>query len=69
MDEVVVVNSKDDPVGIGQVLLVHDEADAFQRGIAVKVREGIKKGGDESGQCEEGIEQGKDRVGIEQIEE
>ncbi len=41
MDEVIIVDSMDNLVGIGQVVLVRDEAKAFQRGIAVKVREGV----------------------------
>lgn len=43
MDEVMVVNSNDELLAIGQVILVHDEARAFDRGIAVKVREGCCK--------------------------
>jgi len=42
MDEVIIVNSKDEILGIGQVILTRDEAMAFDRGIAVKVREGFK---------------------------
>ena len=43
MDEVMVVNSRDELLAIGQVILVRDEALAFDRGIAVKVREGCGK--------------------------
>ena len=41
MDEVMVVNSNDELLAIGQVVLVREEALAFSRGIAVKVREGV----------------------------
>ena len=43
MDEVMVVDSSDDLVAIGRALQVREEMLAFEKGIAVKVREGIKK--------------------------
>jgi len=43
MDEVMVVNGKDQLLAIGQVILIREEALAFSRGIAVKVREGDGK--------------------------
>ena len=43
MDEAMVVNSRDELLAIGQVILIRDEALAFDRGIAVKVREGCGK--------------------------
>lgn len=43
MDEVLVVNGGDELVAIGRVLLTRDEMTAFRSGVAVKVREGIKK--------------------------
>lgn len=43
MDEVLVVSSKDELVAIGRAMMVRDDMLAFRTGIAVKVREGIKK--------------------------
>jgi len=43
MDEAIIVNREDNLVAIGQVLLVRSEAVAFQRGIAIKVRDGVKE--------------------------
>lgn len=43
MDEVLVVNPSDELVAIGRAMLTRDEMLAFQTGMAVKVREGIKK--------------------------
>jgi len=42
MDETIVVDSEDRLLGIGQVVLIREEAKAFQRGIAVKVRDGVR---------------------------
>jgi archaeosine-15-forming tRNA-guanine transglycosylase len=39
-DECIVVNEKDEFLAVGQVILVKDEALAFETGVAVKVREG-----------------------------
>jgi 7-cyano-7-deazaguanine tRNA-ribosyltransferase len=55
MDEVIVVNSLDEFLAIGQVILVRDEALAFERGISVKVRVGA-----DSGKGDEGPENGDD---------
>ena len=41
-DECIVVSQKDELLGIGQVILNREEALAFNRGVAVKVREGKK---------------------------
>ncbi len=43
MDEVLVVNGSDELVAIGRALMVQREMLAFRGGVAVKVREGIKK--------------------------
>lgn len=43
MDEVLVVDSSDNLVAIGRAMVTHNEMFAFKTGIAVKVREGIKK--------------------------
>ena len=40
MDECIVVNKGDEFLGVGQVILVRDEALSFERGVAVRVREG-----------------------------
>jgi len=70
MDEVVVVDPEDNPVGIGQVVLTREEAAAFQRGIAVKIREGIKSGKvqdeEQSRKGENGNKPRKAQDGIEQ---
>lgn len=42
MDEVIVVDENDELVAIGRTLLTREEMLAFEKGIAVKVREGIK---------------------------
>jgi 7-cyano-7-deazaguanine tRNA-ribosyltransferase len=42
MDEVMVVDKTDNLVAIGRAILVKEEMIAFEKGIAVKVREGIK---------------------------
>jgi hypothetical protein len=42
MDEVMVVDQKDDLVALGRAILTRDEMFSFRTGIAVKVREGIK---------------------------
>ena len=42
MDEVMVVDQSDNLVAIGRAILVREEMIAFEKGIAVKVREGIK---------------------------
>ncbi len=42
MDEVMVVDSKDELIAIGRALLVRDEMMALKKGLAVKVREGVK---------------------------
>ncbi len=42
MDECIIVNRKDELLGVGQVILTKDEAMAFEKGMAVKVREGLK---------------------------
>jgi len=39
-NEVVVVNKKDDLLGVGRALMVKEEMLTFKRGIAIKVREG-----------------------------
>ena len=41
-DECIVVNRNDELLGVGQVILNREEALAFNRGVAVKVREGKK---------------------------
>lgn len=43
-DEVLIVDKNDDLVAIGRALLNKEEMLAFEKGIAVKVREGIKNG-------------------------
>lgn len=43
MDEVMVVDPSDNLVAIGRALLIREEMLAFEKGIAVKVREGIKE--------------------------
>jgi len=43
MDEVLVVDRSDELVAIGRAMLTRDEMFAFRTGVAVKVREGIKK--------------------------
>jgi 7-cyano-7-deazaguanine tRNA-ribosyltransferase len=43
MDEVMVVDKNDDIVALGRAILTRDEMFSFRTGIAVKVREGIKK--------------------------
>jgi 7-cyano-7-deazaguanine tRNA-ribosyltransferase len=43
MDEVMVVDQRDDLVAIGRIILTRDEMMAFDKGVAVKVREGIKE--------------------------
>ncbi|MBI0584325.1 MAG: tRNA guanosine(15) transglycosylase TgtA [Methanomassiliicoccus sp.] len=42
MDEVMVVNEKDELVALGRAILTREEMFSFRTGIAVKVREGIK---------------------------
>ena len=42
MDEAMVVSEKDELLAIGRVLLVREEMLAIRKGLAVKVREGIK---------------------------
>jgi 7-cyano-7-deazaguanine tRNA-ribosyltransferase len=44
-DEVLVVDRKDELVAIGRATMTRDEMLAFEKGIAVKVREGIKPEG------------------------
>jgi len=44
MDEAIVVDQNDRLLAVGQVVLVREEALAFNRGIAVKVREGVEQG-------------------------
>ncbi|MGC8913667.1 MAG: tRNA guanosine(15) transglycosylase TgtA [Thermoplasmata archaeon] len=41
LDEVIVVNQNDEIAAVGRVLLTSDEVKSFQRGVAVKVREGV----------------------------
>ena len=43
MDEVLVVDPSDELVAVGRALLTRDEMFAFSTGIAVKVRDGVKK--------------------------
>jgi len=43
MEEVIVVNERDGLAAVGRALLVRDEMLAFKRGIAVKVRDGLRK--------------------------
>jgi 7-cyano-7-deazaguanine tRNA-ribosyltransferase len=43
MDEVMVVDKNDDLVALGRAILTREEMFSFRTGIAVKVREGIKK--------------------------
>ena len=43
MDEVLVVNASDELVAVGRAQLTRDEMFAFKAGIAVKVRDGVKK--------------------------
>jgi 7-cyano-7-deazaguanine tRNA-ribosyltransferase len=42
MDEVMVVDESDDLVALGRAMLIRDEMLVFEKGMAVKVREGIK---------------------------
>jgi len=42
MDEVIVVNQKDEMLAIGRALMSRDEMLSFKKGLAVRVREGIK---------------------------
>ena len=42
MEEVMVVDKDDTLIAIGRTLMTADEMFAFKKGIAVKVREGIK---------------------------
>ena len=42
MDEVIVVNEKDDMLAIGRALMIREEMLAFKKGLAVRVREGVK---------------------------
>ncbi|OPY30858.1 MAG: tRNA-guanine(15) transglycosylase [Methanomassiliicoccales archaeon PtaU1.Bin124] len=41
-DEVIVVDKNDSPVAIGRMVLTGDEIGRFKKGLAIKVREGIK---------------------------
>ncbi len=43
-DEVIVVSEKDELCAIGQAAMTREEMLAFRRGVAVKVREGVKNG-------------------------
>jgi 7-cyano-7-deazaguanine tRNA-ribosyltransferase len=42
MDEVIVVNEKDDMLAVGRALMIREEMLAFRKGLAVRVREGVK---------------------------
>ncbi|MDD1756560.1 MAG: tRNA guanosine(15) transglycosylase TgtA [Methanomassiliicoccales archaeon] len=42
MDEVIVVNEKDDMLAIGRATMVREEMLSFKKGLAVRVREGVK---------------------------
>jgi len=44
-DEVIVVSEKDELCAVGQAAMTREEMLAFRRGVAVKVREGVKDGG------------------------
>jgi 7-cyano-7-deazaguanine tRNA-ribosyltransferase len=46
-DEVLVVDKRDELVAVGRALMTRAEMLAFKKGIAVKVREGIKSGSDD----------------------
>lgn len=41
-DETIVVDKNDDLVAIGRMVLTRDESRSFQKGLAVKVRDGVK---------------------------
>jgi 7-cyano-7-deazaguanine tRNA-ribosyltransferase len=43
MEEVLVVNGNDELVAVGRAVLIRDEMLSFKKGIAVKVRDGVKK--------------------------
>lgn len=49
MDEVLVVDEKDGLVAVGRALMVREEMLAFRRGMAVRVREGLKRRGPANG--------------------
>jgi 7-cyano-7-deazaguanine tRNA-ribosyltransferase len=42
MDEVIVVNEKDEMLAIGRAIMVREEMLSFKKGLAVRVREGVK---------------------------
>ena len=42
MDEVIVVNQKDEMLAIGRAMMSRDEMLSFKKGLAVRVREGVK---------------------------
>ncbi|QLH75400.1 MAG: tRNA guanosine(15) transglycosylase TgtA [Methanomassiliicoccales archaeon] len=42
-DEVIIVDDEDDLVAIGKLILTSDEAMRFKKGLAIRVREGVKK--------------------------
>ena len=42
-DECLIVNERDELLGVGRVVLNREEAVSFRRGVAVKTREGLKK--------------------------
>jgi archaeosine-15-forming tRNA-guanine transglycosylase len=42
MDEVMVVDKNDELVAVGRAILTRDEMLAMKKGLAVKVREGVR---------------------------
>jgi len=42
MEEVLVVDGNDKLVAVGRAMLVRDEMLSFRKGIAVKVRDGVR---------------------------
>ena len=40
-DEVLIVNGRDELIGVGQAIMNRDEMLSFERGVAVKTREGL----------------------------
>ncbi|UCF59525.1 MAG: pseudouridine synthase [Candidatus Bathyarchaeota archaeon] len=42
-EEVIVINAKDEVLAVGRALLTGEEMKAFERGVAVRVRRGVKE--------------------------
>ena len=42
-EEVIVINGKDEVLAVGRALLTGEEMKAFKRGVAVRVRRGVKE--------------------------